>query len=320
MPLRRLKKTYLPISWYLILFMMLAIVPAGISAYLSVQQANAIQNQAQAQTMKRAHEELLLETEHLGDELIEIAEYLAGWDETRALFADATYYNYWKETRIKDMARYRGLLDAVDLYAANGKPLTSDASLSAAVYPGAVKQPALLRNGSIVYLVYFHPVRTPGAAQAASLGYLGVRLNVDKALANSNVLGRVAIQGIEWRLPEAAVTPVADGVSAAALRVAPSPEIDAFSMLVRKGFMQYLGYTVGLLALLALLLSFSIVRPLRRLAGYLREIHSENVSAIPEDLHGTVNILELENVRRALNDYKDRLLSAAATLEEKTGS
>jgi diguanylate cyclase (GGDEF)-like protein len=30
-----------------------------------------------------------------------------------------------------------------------------------------------------------------------------------------------------------------------------------------------------------------------------------------------VNIRELENVRRALNDYKDRLLSAAATLEEK---
>ena len=38
MNLNRLKKTSLPISWYLALFMVVAIVPAGISAYLSVQQ------------------------------------------------------------------------------------------------------------------------------------------------------------------------------------------------------------------------------------------------------------------------------------------
>ncbi len=313
----RLKKTYLPISWYLILFMTVAMVPAGISAYLSVQQANVIQHQAQTQTTKRAHEELRREVEHLGKELADVAEYLAGWDETLALFRDANYYNYWKETRVKDVARYRGLIDAVDLYTPNGKSLTPDATLSAVVYSDAIQRPAFLRKGSAVYIVYFHPVKAPASMRPALLGYVGVRMNVDKAVDSSEVLGHASFRHVDWRLPDAAVTPLADGVNAAVLKVSPSPEIDAFSHLVRKGFMQYLGYTVGLLVLLALLLSFSIARPLTRLARYLREIHSGSVDAIPEDLHGAVNIRELENVRRALNDYKDRLLSAAATLEEK---
>ena len=313
----RIKKTYLPISWYLILFMTAAIVPAGIGAYLLVRQADAIQDHAHEQVMKRAHDGLLRELERLGQELTDIAEYLAGWDETLALFTDATYYNYWKETRVKELAHYRGPIDAVDLYAADGKSLTPDVTLSPAVYPGAVRQPAFMKKGSTVYVVYFHPVRTPDPAQAGSLGYVGVRVNVDRALSAFDVLGHASIQRIDWRLPDAAITPLADGAGAAVLEVVPSPEIDALSRLVREGFMQYLGYTVGLLVLLAALLSFSIARPLRRLTRYLRQIHSGNASVIPDDFHGAVNILELENVRQALNDYKDRLLSTTVSLEEK---
>ena len=317
MNLNRLKKTSLPISWYLALFMVVAIVPAGISAYLSVQQAEAIQRQAEEQTTKRAQEALQRELGHLGMEITKVAAYLAGWEETLALFRDATYYNYWKETRVKDAARYRGLIDAVDLYAPNGKPLARDVTLSAVAYPAAIERPALLRQESGVYLVYFHPVKAPASKIDVLLGYVGVRMDVNKALRVSDVLAHASIQRVDWNLPDAVVTPLVEGVHAAALEVVPSPEIAAFSRLVRNAFLQYLGYTIVLLALLALLLSVSIARPLRRLAGYLREIDAGAVDTIPENLHGTVNIRELENVRLALNDYKNRLLSTAASLEEK---
>ena len=317
MNLNRLKKTSLPISWYLALFMVVAMVPAGVSAYLSVQQAGAIQRQAEEQTTKRAQEALQRELEHFGMEMTEIAVYLAGWEETLALFRDATYYNYWKETRVKDVARYRGLIDAVDLYAPNRKPLTRDVTLSTAAYPGAIQRPALLRQGPDVYIVYFHPVKSSAPKIDTLLGYVGVRMNVNKALRASDALAHASILRVDWNLPDAVVTPLVEGVHAAALEVVPSPEIAAFSRLVRNAFLQYLGYTIVLLALLALLLSVSIARPLRRLAGYLREIDAGAVDTIPENLHGTVNIRELENVRLALNDYKNRLLSTAASLEEK---
>lgn len=317
MPLTRLKKAYLPISWYLVLFMTAAIVPAGIGAYLSVQRADAIQDRAEAQTTKRAYEELQREVDRVGQELTDVAAYLAGWEETLALFRDATYYNYWKETRVRDVARYRGLIDAVDLYTPNGKPLTRDATLSAAMPPGGIGQPALRREGPSVYIVLFYPVKLPASRHHTLLGYVGVRMDVDKALRAADVLQRLSIQRFDWRLPDATVVSLADGVRAAALEVAPSPEIAAFSRLVHDGLTQYLAYIVALLVLLAILLSYSVARPLTRLAGYLREIHAGGASTIPEDLHGVVHIRELENVRRALNDYKDRLLSAAASLEEK---
>jgi diguanylate cyclase (GGDEF)-like protein len=313
----RFHKTYLPISRYLVLFMVVATLPAGLGTYLSVQQAGDIQRQAEAQTMKRAHEGLLREVEHLAVELTDVAEYLAGWDETVTLFRDATYYNYWKETRVKDVARYRNLIDAVDLYAPNAKPLTHDVTLSATAFAGAIERSALWRRGSNVYLVHFHPVRATASKSSAPLGYVGVRMNLDKALRNFNALAHASIRQIEWNLPEAEITPVAEGVRAARLQVEPLPEIAAFSLLVRHGFLQYLGYTVVLLAVLALLLTFSIERPLVRLAGYLRDIRAGGIDTIPERMHGVVHIRELENVRLALNEYKDRLLSAAATLEEK---
>jgi len=317
MRLGRFQSPYLPISWYLALFVAVAIVPAAISAYLSVQQADAIQEQAQAQTLERAQAELLREMDNLADELTASAESLAGWDETRSLFADATYYNYWKETRARDLARYRALIDAVDLFAANGKPLTADPAMAPEVRPGAVERPALIREQATVYLIHFH--RVPAGAQrpARLLGYVGVRMNVDAVLRGRDVAKHSAIQEIRWRLPAGAVTPLAEAVAAAELRVTPSPEIEAFARLVRKGYWEHVGYSFGLLALLAALLTFSIARPLSRLARYLREVYAGSVSAIPPDFHGTVKILELENVRQALNDYKDRFVSAAASLEER---
>lgn len=317
MTFSRLRKTYLPISWYLGLFMVVAVIPAGISAYLSLQQADAIQHQADAHITERARGELLRELEHLGTELTEIAGQLAGWDETLVLFTDATYYNYWKETRVKEVVRYRGLVDAVDLYASDGKPLAPDATLSSQVHQEAIGHPVFLKEGSTVYEIYFHPVKARGSGEAKLLGYVGVRMNVDKELNAFIRLGHSYVQNVEWHLANASVTPLTNGVDAAVLTVMPSPEIDAFSRLTRKSFMEYLGYTVVLLALSAVLFTVSIAWPLRRLVGYLRAMYSGSAHTIPEDFHGVVNILELENVRQALNDYKDRFQSAALTLEEK---
>ena len=318
MALRPFKKPYLPIAWYLFLFMAMALVPVGIVAHLSIKQADAIQQQAEAQVTQRAHGDLLREMERMGEELTGIAGRLAGWDETRALLSDATYYNYWKDTRVREIAGYPGLVDAVDLYTAGGEPLTPDVKLSPAVYTGAVEKPALIKEGETVYIVYFYPIK---AAQAPTptplLGYVGVRMNIDAALSKFDIHGHTAIQHITWRLPGPGVTSLAAGAAAAELQVVSSAEIKAFARLVRKGFLEYLGYSFGLIALLAVLLVYSLVRPLTRLAKYLRDVYSGSVNIIPEDLHGLVNILELENVRQALNDYKDRVISATVTLEEK---
>lgn len=316
MILRHFKKPYLPIAWYLFLFIALALIPVGIVAYFSIKQADAIQQQAETQVMQRAHSDLLREMRRMEEELTGITGRLATWDETLALFADATYYNYWKETRVREMAAYSGLVDAVDLYTAGGQALTPDVKLSPTVYSGAVEKPGLIKEDEAVYIVYFHPIK---AAQAPNqlLGYVGARMNIDVVLRKFDIQGHAAIEHITWGLTDSTVTSLVDAASAAQLQVTPSPEIKAFSRLIRTGFLEYIGYSFGLLVLLTMVFIYSLARPLVRLAKYLRAVYSGNVNIIPEDFHGLVNILELENVRQALNDYKDRIVSAAVTLEEK---
>lgn len=317
MLLNRIRKPFLPISWYLLVFMLVAIVPAVISAHYSVKQAETIQRQAQTQSMKRAQADLLREIKHLGEELGGTGKHLAEWDETRTLFSDATYYNYWKETRAREVTRYRGLVDAVDLYAATGKPLTGDVTLAPLAYPGALDRPAFIKTGSKIYILYFHSVYNPVVTPPALLGYVGMRMNVDHALQRFGILTHASIQKVEWHLSESATTSLDDAIISAVLRVTAPAEVDALTKLVRQVFMDYLGYTAGLIVVLALLLTFSIARPLTRLTHHLSDIYSGDVSVIPSDFHGMVNIRELENVRQALNDYNSRFLSAAAKLEEK---
>lgn len=313
----RFKKPFLPISWYLVFFMLVAIVPAVIAAHFSVEQAGTIQNQVEAQTAWRAQADLLREVNHLGEELSGTAQHLAEWDETRTLFGDATYYNYWKDTRAREVIRYRGLVDAVDLYAASGAPLTSDVVLAPIVQPGAIDQPAFVKEGSTVYLLYFHSVKNTSVNPPILLGYVGMRMNLNQALDKFAILKHSSIQKIDWHLPDYGTTGIGNSIDNATIKISPSDEVDALSKLVHRVFMGYLGYTIGLIILLAALLTFSIARPLTRLTQYLTDLYTGDASVIPGDFHGIVNIRELENVREALNDYNNRFLSAAATLKEK---
>lgn len=313
----RIKKLFLPISWYLVLFMLVTIIPAGITAHFSVKQADSIQSQAAEQIKLRARLDLLREVDHLGEELSGTAQHLAEWDETRTLFGDATYYNYWKGTRAREVIRYRGLVDTVDLYSASGAPLTGDVVLAPAVLPGAIDQSAFVKDGSAVYLLYFHSVMNTSVNPPILLGYVGMRMNLNQALDKFGILKHSSIQNIDWHLPDVGTTGIRDTINNATIQVAPSAEVDALSKLVHRVFMEYLGYTVGLILLLAVLLTFSIARPLTRLTQYLTAIYTGDASTIPANFHGIVNIRELENVREALNDYNNRFLSAAETLKEK---
>ena len=146
-------KKYYPISLYLLVFSLLAILPAGLTTYLSVKSADQIQKQAEIETTKRARSELLQDVEHLAEELIGITKNLENWDETRILFTNATYYNYWKDTRIKGIAQYKGLVDALDLYTADGNALTQDFSLAEKIYAGAVSSPAMIALNGHTYII-----------------------------------------------------------------------------------------------------------------------------------------------------------------------
>lgn len=302
---------------YLFLFALAATIPAGVTSYLAVQKADQIQQQADAEAIARVRAELLREIDHLGEELLNIAANLAGWDETRTLFADSTYYNYWKETRIKDIAQYKGLVDAVDLYDAQGFALTDDYTLSSTVYKQAVNGPAVLQQYGGTWLVYFHPVELDSESGAQRLGYVGIRLDLERAVAQLQSHDYSLLEGIDWHLGDGELQPLHKAVQTATLDITAIPEIREFADIIRQGFSEYFVYALVLVGLLVVLLLFSIAWPLQHLARYLQAIYAGQAQTIPEKVHGLVRIRELENVRQAINDYKHRFQSAAQTLEQR---
>ncbi len=312
-----IKRRYYPISLYLYIFVLLAITPAAITTYLSVNNANKIQEQAENDNIHRASVELRREVHRRSDELLKLATSLANWDETRALFVDATYYNYWRDIRIKDVAQYKSLLDAADLYQADGAALTTDHVLSPQVSPEATSSPAIIRHDTSFYLIYYRPIIDDISPQKILLGYIGARMNLDIATQALSNAENSYIYGIQWVIPNHQLVPLDQALSSARLEVAPIPEIKEFGKIIRNGFTEFLIYTVTLVILMTILLSLSIARPLARLAKYLQEIYSGQAETIPVNFHGAIRIRELEDVRQAINDYKNRFQSATETLEEK---
>lgn len=315
--LKKYRRIYFSITAYIFIFSLLAIIPLGFTTYLSIKNTNDIQAKAYAETVKRTRAELRREIQGMGNELINIAARLSAWDETRTLFSDSTYYNYWKDTRTKSITQYRELVEEVDLYSPDGNALTTDYTLPKEIYPEAVSFPAVLNYKNKLNLVYFHPVQHMTPIGEKRLGYVGISMNLDVALKHVKEDEYSHVKSISWNLGEGDIISVEQAVQTADLVAQPSDEIKYFADIIRKGFTQYFLYALILVAFLILLFVFSIARPLGRLAGYLHLIYAGDVDTVPENFHGLLRIKELEEVRVAINDYKHRFQRAAKSLEEK---
>ena len=296
-------KAYQPVSFYLFLFALVAIFPAGLTTYLSVKNADEIQHQAQLESQRRAKAELLKEVRHLSDEMHSIVTNLAGWDETRALLVDATYYNYWKTTRAQEFAQYEALLDDVDLYTAEGHALTNEVTLGDKIQIEATGQPLFVNIEGQHFMVYYKAITLNPEQHVPVLGYVGVRMNMDRAARQFSDYEHSLIREITWEIAPGETSSITQAVDTAQLTIISLPEIKAFTDIIRSGFTEYFGYATTLVVLLMLLLYLSIARPLSRLAGYVKDIYSGRVDSIPEKFHGLIRISELEGVRQDINDY-----------------
>ena len=310
---------YLPISWYLIGFMLVALIPAVMIASLSISKAKVIHAQAIEQKRSEAYAELSKNITHIADEIVNIAGKLAAWDETIAQFTNATYYQYWKVTRIHDAGRWQYIIDTVDLYDESGKALVAANTIGNVVIPIANGQPILTQHAGHVYLLYFHAISIAAAGEGneVRMGYIGVRANIKKLLTGRYRLTHSDTGHVQWDLKDGELVSIEDGIKSAQLKILESPAIDAFTQLVRSSFTEYLIYIIVLFAGITVLLLISLGRPLGRLADHLKDIYEKKSLEIPEGFHGIVKISELESVRLAVNDYHKRFRDATATLVEK---
>ncbi len=307
------------ISAYLVGFIALALVPVVAGVYLFMHKANTIQSQAEQQDRALAAQELKDAVQHVSIEIKEVAQNIAAWDETVMQLRDATYYNYWKQTRIHEAGRFQYVVDSVDLYGRNGRALTSDNDIAPAVLAEATDEPALLKVNGVIYLVYFQPIvagRETAPARRAD-GYVGLRTNLSKVLTMQHSLSHTRFDDIKWNLAEDTPVSIEQGLRLTELAIRPSPAMVALTDLARVSFFQYFLYGATVLIALYVFLTLALARPLARLVGYIEHLRDGSAAEIPGSILGRLRLSELESVRSAVNDYRDKLHEARDGLIKK---
>jgi diguanylate cyclase (GGDEF)-like protein len=314
-----MSKKYVPISRYLATFIVIALIPVIVTAYLSLAQAKRIEAQALRQNQASAEKEFTAVLSKIEKRAAGVAKNLATWDETILNFTDSTYYQYWKENRLQNAGISDNSIAAVELYRADGNALATPNAIADSLIPDALERAVLIMKHGAPHLVYFAPVYFQGMSDLDSRpdGYLAVSANIEEAIAAQGVLSRSDHGAIEWKFAEGETVPLKDLLSRVALNAYESPEIAEFATLARGNFTEYILYSFALLVTFSILLAGALGRPLQRMAYHIRRMLDGSTNEIPESIQNTFKIAELEQVRQAVNDYRSKFHSAKDSLIEK---
>jgi len=309
----------LSISTYSLGFAILALIPVVIVGVLTDNQAAAIQKQASFESHKQAHSEFdRVVSQYIAD-VQASAKELAVLDETIAQLTDATYYQYWKESRVDETHRVKSLMAEVDLFDPQGKALHSNSSYSDNIQPQAINQVMFWNDKDEIYIIYQQPIQLikMDGSDSTLLGYIGIRSNLNKLLKQQRNLLHSDVSSIRWNLSENSFTSPIQAIDSAILSVRETSAIIAFSHLIRKSAFTYLMYTLAVFLVIGLLWLSLFGRPLARLEQHIKNLYDGTADKIPDNLHGVARVTELEHVRNAINDYVNRFQHAKNSLIEK---
>ncbi len=314
-----MRRRYLPITSYLAILISTAIVPVLVTAYMSLSQAAAIEQQANRQILRDAYTEFDMTLADIERSLLRIGTSLSHWDETTQNFSDSTYYRYWRENRLHDAALVEAALDSVELYRPDGTALDPDNNISAQVEAASVNQTVLTMRRGIPYITHVLPVY-PAADithQRPPQGFIAIQADLNQFLSSAESLNRSDHEGLVWNLKEGQQVPLSDATKHIQLSVFGSPGLKSLARLVHHSFIEHLVFSTILIVLFSLLLVFSLGRPLQLLAQHIKKLHDGAAEGIPETIQIKLGVTELEHVRQAVNEYRDKFHSARDSLIEK---
>ena len=310
--------TKLSIGAYLSIILILATVPAVISALYSLKQADATLASASHHSSRLGRIEFDHELRSKIRQIVALANRIATWNDTKALFNDATYYSYWKQSRIDELLgdQFKSHME-IGLFGIQGKPLSPDNTLNPGINPRQATKPAIVVLHNHAYLIYFHPITISRSKNnIKTLGYLGMKVDIHKVLTDQFRQSSSRIKKIHWNVGNREIADIDTVLKHVTIDIKQSNELESLVKIIKQGYMQYFIYTILLLITIAILLLLFIARPLSKLTNFLLHSKDHGNDIIPDDLYGPIKVKEFEKVREALNEYKNRFLYAASNLEK----
>ncbi|MEW6677118.1 MAG: EAL domain-containing protein [Pseudomonadota bacterium] len=248
------------------------------------------------------------------------AEGLSKWDETRQQLVFPEYYTLWRDNRVRDVGLVPPSVDSVALYDKDGHILQGANSPDPMpdTLPGPAPLSLLKREAGHDHFYHFVPVHAdPG--NMVLLGYLGLKFDLLVELTHARAYRYADLSTLKVSLdPEHAVE-ASRTLDFLKIEAQPNPELLEFQRLLENSLPRLAIAMLLTLLTATLLLNRLVVNPLRSLSAEIDALRDPNVK-IREQRPPSLPVLELENVRRSLDEYQNRLADMHQNLEETSQS
>lgn len=245
---------------------------------------------------------------------------LAQWQETRQQLVFPEYYPVWRDSRVRDAGMLPVSVITVALYDKMGR-IVSQQSAPFALPDRLPGKPPLLyfrADAQPQQLDYFFPVYADPASEIL-LGYLGLKIDFLKELMHEHSFRYADLSRLSLKLPGSSALSTRLNLSYLQFGVLPNTELEAFMRLFQEALLRLTLLVLTALFLAAWLLKRLVERPLRRFSSEIDAMRSVD-GQFPEELvfQTPFSIAELESVRRAFSDYRQRLQTLHEDLEQNS--
>lgn len=264
---------------------------------------------------------------------------LSDWDETKQQLFFPDYYALWRDNRVRDAGLLPSSASKTALYGKDTFMLASEGvsqksgegegSLRRKHIDGMPIQPPTsemttlfsLEQGdkggaSQGYLYFFMPVHAD-PAKTIVIGYLGLKFNLIQALEENRAYRFANLSTLKINLPEGEMIDAEQLLQHIELQARPSSIVQQFEHLLTSSMLR-LGIALFMsLLLAAFLINRLVVIPLRGLSKQINALNDPQAKInVQKSKTLPLRVIELENVRKALNDYQTRLAELHGNLEQ----
>ncbi len=293
------------------------VVSLGGYFWLEIQQASrALRENLEASARQEVSHALAAADQRMRSSAMSLAQ----WDETRQQLVFPEYYPVWRDSRVRDAGMISSDIESVALYDRTGRILSAKSAPNGLpnLLPGKPPLFFYIANAGRHQIDYFSPVYAD-PAQAILLGYLGIRFDFLSELKLQRSFQFADLGRLKVGLASNSPIDIRNSLPHLQFDTLSNDHLATFLQLFQAAQIRLTLAVLASLLIATWLLKRLLVRPLRFFSREINAMRTVDDNLPDGRLFTTpLYITELENVRRAFIDYRQRLFSLHESLEQNS--
>lgn len=260
-----------------------------------------------------AIDQLKLELNALQLRLEEIAESYADSDETRQQFNNTQYYVYWRDSRVSNYRAYNAYLTKIELYRDDGSALASQLSAGfPELFENSRKFLVHDEQGTL-FLYHLSPVYAP-IKETGTLGFMVIKYHLGELIRSEMLITDIDMTTLGFNLRSEDINKLSELARFSRFSLSASSNIESLIAALSKNLI-ILGIFVPVFSIMALLVFTSaMVRPIRYFVTLVHELGNQKIA---RPTHISFKFSELQNIWRAILEYREQVSSMHVHLDKK---